>query len=83
MVVRCYGLGNMDQVMSSFDKSQEFSLYDCACALSVVVTAIAQGHQLDYDSPVIHFARERLWHLADALPDTHRNFFLQFERAVA
>jgi len=69
--------------MSGFDQNQEYHLYDCACALSVVVTAIAQGHKLDYDSPVVHFARERLWRLADALPDTHRNFLLQFERAVA
>ncbi|CAB4192865.1 hypothetical protein UFOVP1244_110 [uncultured Caudovirales phage] len=69
--------------MNSFSQEQEIAIYSCACALSALVTAIAQGLQLDYDSPVVHFARERLWQAADSLPDVHRNFFLQFEREVA
>ena len=69
-----------------FSYEQGLALHDCACALSVLVTAIAKKQQVDYDSPTVHYARERLWRLADSLsslPAEQRNFFLQFERAVA
>ena len=70
-------------MMNKFNQGQEIALYSCSCALSILVTEIAKGRKLEYDDPLVHFARERLWRVADALPDNHRNFFLQFERAVA
>jgi len=72
----------MTQDQTKFSWEQEYAMYCCSCALSVLVTQIAKGIPLDYDDPTVHFARERLWRLAASLPQQEK-FFLQFERAVA